>query len=184
MEPWVYDENKNWGVKTWGKWSKPNDADFLHVETHKKYLNNVQWWVTLPITFPEKRKDKVISILSKKNFDTGHLLKIQLSSKSNQIDVYGRENYHNLENYVGILGNDKKETELVNYKYCLSIENNFEYNYATEKLWDGILSECLCFYWGCPNLEEYIDSEAFVRLDKNDIEKSLKIIETAINEDW
>ena len=183
MEPWIDDLSKNWGVKTWGEWAKPDEEKFLYVGNHKKSLNNVQWWVdNKTLTIPETRKDKIISIISKKNFDEGHIKRIEFS-KNELIDVFGRENYHNLDNYIGRLKNDKKDSELVNYKYCLSIENNSEHNYATEKLWDGIMAECLCFYWGCPNLEEYIDSKAFVRLPLEDMEKSLQIIKKAIEED-
>ena len=63
-------------------------------------------------------------------------------------------------------------------------ENSSEKNYATEKIWEPILCECLTFYWGCPNLEEYIDSIAFVRLDLNDFDGSMNIIKQAIEEDW
>ena len=183
MEPWIDDLSKNWGVKTWGEWASPDEKKFLYVGNHKKSLNNVQWWVdNKTLTIPETRKDKIISILSQKNFDEGHIKRIEFS-KNELIDVFGRENYHNLDNYIGRLKNDKKDSELVNYKYCLSIENNSEHNYATEKLWDGIMAECLCFYWGCPNLEEYIDSKAFVRLPLEDMEKSLQIIKKAIEED-
>lgn len=183
MEPWVYDKDKNWGVKTWGEWSEPDEKKFLYVSTHKKELNNVQWWVNIPKKFPKIRKDQVISILSNKDFDTGHKLRIDISKNNNKIDVFGKENFHNLKNYIGKI--DKKETEYINYKYCLIVENNNEINYATEKLWDGILCECLCFYWGCPNLEEYIDSDVFIRLDQNNIKKSLKIIDDAIkNDEW
>ena len=183
MEPWIDDLSKNWGVKTWGEWANPDEEKFLYVGNHKKSLNNVQWWVdNKTLTIPETRKDKIISILSQKNFDEGHIKRIEFS-KNELIDVFGRVNYHNLDNYIGKLKNDKKDSELVNYKYCLSIENNSEHNYATEKLWDGIMAECLCFYWGCPNLEEYIDSKAFVRLPLEDMEKSLQIIKKAIEED-
>jgi hypothetical protein len=70
------------------------------------------------------------------------------------------------------------------YKYHFACENNSEKGYATEKIWDAILAECLCFYWGCPNLEEYIDSQVFVRLDLSNYEESLKIIKQALEEDW
>ncbi len=57
-------------------------------------------------------------------------------------------------------------------------------NYATEKIWEPILCECLCFYWGCPNLGNYIDDKSFIRLDISNPEKSLNIIKTAIKENW
>ena len=63
------------------------------------------------------------------------------------------------------------------------MENNFEHNFITEKLWEPILCETLCFYYGCPNVTDYIDSKAFVLLDIYDFEKSYQIIKQAIEED-
>jgi hypothetical protein len=185
MEPWIYDNNKNWGVKTWGEWSIPDENKFMHIHSHKKYLNNVQWQIENILDKYDEKLDKVISILSEKNFDEGHIKRINLVRyKQNLFNIYGRQNYHNLANYVGQVKDDKKENEFIRYKYVLSVENNWEHNYATEKIWEPILCECLCFYWGCPNLEEYIDSKAFVRLDLDNFEKSIEIIETAIRENW
>jgi hypothetical protein len=100
------------------------------------------------------------------------------------LDVYGKENYHNFKAYKGPVEAENKYNIYANYKYCLAVENNNEHNYATEKIWEGILCESLCFYWGCPNLEEYIDPQAFVRLPLEDPERALKIIQQAIQEDW
>lgn len=195
MEPWVHDETKPWGVKTWGEWAEPDENKFMHVHSHKKYLNNVQWLNTIPIskkmTSSINNKDtdmlnRVISIISEKNFDEGHIKRIEFirymeRMSADFVDIYGRQNYHNFMNYKGTVENDDKYK---NYKYCISVENNSEYNYATEKIWEPILCECLCFYWGCPNIGDYIDSRAFVLLDMNDFEKSYQIIKQAIEEDW
>jgi hypothetical protein len=190
MEPWVYDPSKNWGVKTWGEWANPCDYKFMKVFRHIESLNNVQWQVTPPQNIPvEDKCNRIISILSSKNIDDGHIKRIEFlrgieiygKGISNKIDVYGKENYHNLKTYVG-LTNNKMEFE--KYKYCFSCENNSEKNYATEKMWEPILFECLCFYWGCPNLEEYIDSRAFVRLPLDNINECISIITNAIEEDW
>lgn len=190
MEPWVYDENKPWGVKTWGEWAEPDENKFMHVHSHKKYLNNVQWLNTIPdnsrLVGDAQLKNRVISIISEKNFDEGHIKRIEFirymeAMLCDFVDVYGRQNYHNFMNYKGTIGNDDK---YMNYKYCISVENNSEYNYATEKIWEPILCECLCFYWGCPNIRDYIDSRAFVLLDMNDFEKSYETIKRAIREDW
>jgi hypothetical protein len=54
---------------------------------------------------------------------------------------------------------------MLDYAYHLSIENSFMNDYFTEKISDPILSECLCFYAGCSNIEEYIDSRAFCKID-------------------
>ena len=100
------------------------------------------------------------------------------------MNVYGKENFHNFNNYKGHLQDDEPYNVLMPHKYYFMTENNKETNYATEKIWEPILCECLCFYWGCPNLTDYIHPEAFVQLDLNDFEKSKQIIIQAIKEDW
>jgi GR25 family glycosyltransferase involved in LPS biosynthesis len=195
MEPWVYDNTKNWGVKTWGEWAIPETNKFMRVFRHTECLNNVQWQVSPPEEIiGEDKINKVMCILSDKLYDDGHkkrvdFLKYVESGSGSQVTstlkdimhVYGRKNYHGLNTYLGETDN---KMELVKYKYCFSCENNSEKNYATEKIWEPILFECLCFYWGCPNLEEHIDSRAFVRLPLDDFEESLSIITKAVEEDW
>ena len=106
--------------------------------------------------------------------------------KTNQkiIDVYGRDNYHNFQSYVGMLTDDNRFNGYSKYKYCFSAENNAENDYATEKIYEPIFCECLCFYWGCPNLEEFLNPLVFVRLDLNDVEGSIALVKKAIEEDW
>ena len=197
MEPWVYDNTKNWGVKTWGVWAIPDPNKYMKVFRHTESLNNVQWQVSPPeIILGDEKINKIMCILSHKIHDEGHkkrvdfLKYIDLQCIDKGIDtgididtmhVYGRKNYHGLKSYVGETDN---KTELVKYKYCFSCENNSEKNYATEKIWEPILFECLCFYWGCPNLEEHIDPLAFVRLPLDNFDESISIITKAIEEDW
>jgi hypothetical protein len=59
-------------------------------------------------------------------------------------------------------------------------ENNAESNFITEKIWEPIICETLVFYWGCPNISEYINPLAFVQLDMDDFIGSLEIIKNAI----
>jgi len=192
MEPWVTDPAKNWGVKTWGEWAIPDPTKFFKVFTHKTHLNSVQWHIDYPFyTQPMEvtKQNKIVTICSEKNFDKGHLLRNNFirfleTMTDEQIEVYGRENYHQFKNYKGVVPADNKYNVYANYKYCLSAENNREHNYATEKIWEAILCETLCFYWGCPNLEDYLDARAFVRLPLEDPIAALKIIQQAVAEDW
>jgi GR25 family glycosyltransferase involved in LPS biosynthesis len=191
MEPWIYDQTKNWGVKTWGEWANPDPTKFLKVFTHKNHLNNVQWLIkypfyTKPIITNAYRKDKVSVVCSEKYHDTGHILRNTMIRMNHNLNIesWGRENYHKFNNHRGKITNDNKFNVYANYKYILSVENNSEMNYATEKLWEGILCEALCFYWGCPNIDDYIDPRAFVKLPLEDPVASLKIIQQAIDEDW
>ena len=186
MEPEVMRQN-------WGKWKNPNKEDFLYVIKHETHLNNVQWRFKIDYDIysnkiVNKNINKVASIISSKTFFEGHKLRINfikhLENKIDLVEIYGRENYHNFINYKGLLDNDDPSSVLIPYKYYFMTENSSEKNYATEKIWEPILCECLTFYWGCPNLEEYIDSKAFVRLDLNDFEGSMNIIKQAIEEDW
>jgi GR25 family glycosyltransferase involved in LPS biosynthesis len=195
MEPWVADPLKNWGVKTWGEWANPDPQKFFKVFTHKTHLNNVQWQIDYPFYNTDSyshanKQNKIATICSQKNFDEGHLLRnnfikfIDTATVNNTIEIWGRENYHGFQSYKGGVPEDNKYNVYANYKYVLAVENNSETNYATEKIWESILCEALCFYWGCPNLEEYIDARAFVRLPLEDPGAALQIVQQAIKEDW
>jgi len=194
MEPWIQDPTKHWGVKTWGEWATPDPAKFFKVFSHKTHLNNVQWQINIGKKNPNDGFERaepfrVATICSAKNHDEGHILRNNFISyvgdnTSSIIDVFGRQNYHNFRSYRGPVEGDNKYNVYANYKYCFAAENNSEHNYATEKIWECILCESLCFYWGCPNLEEYIDPQAFVRLPLEDPAAALKIMQQAIEEDW
>lgn len=181
MEPWVYDDKKRWGVKTWGVWANPDPSKFLHVH-NRRFLNPATWTLNGDLnTFPTKQDDTCI-ILSHKKHDTGHRFRLDVAA-SGKIDVYGKENYHSLEHYKGQVPDDDRYNVYSKYKYVLAVENNSEINYASEKIWEPLVCECLPFYWGCPNLEEHIDPQAFVRLPDDPV-KAAEIIKQAIREDW
>ena len=198
MEPWVNDPSKSWGVKTWGKWAEPNPNDYLAVRGRKSdYYNNAFWQLELKLNdfqnielFKKTKETIISSICSSKYFDEGHIARIDflkfLEAKGDlQLDIYSQDNTHCFTNYRGVLSPYiDKSKGLTQYKYYFMIENNYEPNFITEKLWEPILCECLCFYYGCPNVTDYIDPRAFVLLDITDFEKSYQIIKQAINENW
>jgi len=197
MEPYVFDHTKNWGVKTWGEWCNPDPLRFLAVRgRHTKYHNNAFWQleqtynelVNLNIEAIDK-KNNLSSICSSKYFDEGHIKRIDflkyIESKNDiPIDIYSQDNKHNFYNNKGPLQPYiDKSKGLLPYKYYFMIENNFEENFITEKLWEPILCETLVFYYGCPNTSDYIDPLAYVELDINNFEKSYQIIKNAIEQD-
>jgi len=193
MEPWCSDPKQNWGVKTWGKWAKPDTNKFLQVRTHDKYVNNAFW--QLKTTYNEFKKEQIIknkgnlisTICSSKYFDPGHIKRIDflkyIEQKNNpnvQIQIYNYDNVHNFKNYQGPHPHGNKDVGIKPYKYYFMAENNEEYNFITEKIWEPLLTESLCFYWGCPNITEHINPEAFILLDLNDFEKSFNLMRDAI----
>jgi hypothetical protein len=84
MEPWCYNQNQSWGVKTWGEWANPDENKFLQVRTHKKFINNCMWQLSTsytqfmdnPIIKNEDYKNIISSICSSKYFDPGHIKRI------------------------------------------------------------------------------------------------------------
>jgi GR25 family glycosyltransferase involved in LPS biosynthesis len=144
------------------------------------------------------------SVVSNKYSDPGHRYRIDLlryivknidqltnisKNTENTVHIYGFNNDLGFpENFYKGRLPDYNKSLLMKYKYTLIAENTAIEGYMTEKIADGILSECLVFYWGCPNLERYFpDVEGyspFVRLPMEDPVKSYEIIKTAISEEW
>lgn len=194
LEPWCNEAWQTWGGKTWGEWANPAPDKFLHVHDLKKYCGPVFWQLDsdcrdmlkeAPI---EKKENYIASILSQKNFDPGHIHRIEfikfLEKKGDMfLKVFGRENFHGLTSYVGPT-TGPKENYIRPFKYYFMCENNQEPGYITEKLWEPILCESLCFYWGAPNVADYIDPRAFVYLDMTDYEAAYETIKKAVVEDW
>lgn len=131
-------------------------------------------------------KTKVIStITSGLQVDPGHRLRYQFLSYLEDFkgfDFFGRDHSTN-KAYRGPLTNRVKDDGLIPYKYTVAAENNWEANYFTEKIVDAILAECLCFYWGCPNIEQYIDERAFIRIPIERPLEAVEIIKKAIDND-
>ena len=194
MEPWCYG-SQTWGIKTWGEWATPSETEFLQVRNHRKYYNNGFW--QLKSTYTElKNKEDVLkfdhniisTICSSKYFDPGHIKRIDFlkymqdqNDPSVSFHYYNEDNKFNFKNYMGTARPDiDKENGIMKYKYYFMCENNEETNFITEKLWEPLLCDCLCFYWGCPNVADYINPLAYVQLDMNDFNKSFNIIKNAI----
>ena len=192
MEPWC--ENQNWGVNTWGSWAKPDPRQFLQVRSHDHFVNTVFWQLNLTYDQlqtmsmeAQKRPDldKIVSsVCSSKYFDPGHKKRIDflhyLESKGFPLHIYNEDNNRGFKTYQGkARPSVDKEKGLVPYKYYFMCENNVERNFITEKLWEPILCESLCFYWGCPNVADIVDPMAFVQLD-DDFESAYNTMNAAI----
>ena len=124
-------------------------------------------------------KSKLISIItSNKQYTLGHKKRLLFALKlknyfGDQIDLFGR----------GIQDFDEKFSVLAPYKYSITIENDFEDDWMTEKIFDPILTYTMPIYFGCPNIDKYINNTSYLRIDINDFENSVRIIDDALKED-
>jgi hypothetical protein len=171
-------------------WYNINPTNFLQIRKHKYFHNNSEWHISKnykQLLNDEKiNKTKTFStIISDKYVLPGHIKRVNFvhyieSVNPDFIDIYGQCKSLNFKNYKGELPYLNKDASIEPYKYSFAAENSSEYNYFTEKIIDCILSECLCFYWGCPNIDEYFPN-AFIRLELNDFEKDYQLIVDSIN---
>lgn len=121
-------------------------------------------------------KAKCMSVMcSDKDFTDGHRRRLAFTRKlsehfGNRLDVFGH----------GVREIEDKWEALAEYKYHVVLENSSCPHYWSEKLSDAYLGWTYPFYYGCPNLEEYFTSNAFVRVDIMDPVASIEIMEQAI----
>jgi len=182
----------------WGFWGNLDPTQFLHVRRYDIFPNCPDWHLGISYSELAKQiqenitveKTKLFSaIVSSKYFDRGHKLRIDFlkyyESRDDvpPIDIFGFDNEHQFKSYQGPLPKYNKSKGLLPYKYTFAAENSSISNYYTEKIVDAILAECLCFYWGCPNLELYLHPQAFIRLPLEDPATCVDIIKETLNKD-
>ena len=65
-----------------------------------------------------------------------------------------------------------------NYKFMICFENKSNHNYFTEKMIISFVCGTIPIYWGCSNIEEYVNMDAILYLPPNYTEKDMnKLIE-------
>ncbi|MBR2648439.1 MAG: hypothetical protein IKD55_06340 [Sediminibacterium sp.] len=125
------------------------------------------------------RKTKLMSIVSSdKAFTEGHRKRLDFAKKikeyfGDSVDLFGR----------GLNPFEKKWDTLADYKYHIAIENDSCDDWVTEKFFDPILAYSYPFYYGCPNIHKYISEKSFTRIDINNFNQSIEIIESIIGND-
>ena len=189
MEPWCGEEHQTWGVKTWGDWARPDPARFLQVRAHRTHPNVAFWQLEADYqqlrSQPIEKTRVLASICSAKYFDPGHIRRVDflkfLEQKNDdvvRVDIYARDNPLGFARWAGPL--PEKDAALAPYRYFFTAENNSEHNFITEKLWEPLLTETLCFYWGCPNAADWVDPRAFIPVDLDDFEQAFQTMKGAI----
>lgn len=164
---------------TWPSfWSNPKEEDFLKAFTIEKYHNIMCWYFNK--SYKELETEKIVKtktmsgIVSSLSNLEGHIY------RKNFVDNYliGNSWYEHFGRGYNEISD--KIIGLYPYKYTFACENSFEKNYFTEKIIDSFMSETLCFYDGCPNLEEFFNPNSFIRIDVKNPSKALGTIKEAI----
>lgn len=146
---------------------KSKDNHFTYSLTYDDLMNN-----------PTPAKTKLISVItSNKAFTKGHLDRIEFVEKlkahyGERLDVFGR----------GYNEFDDKWDVLAPYKYHISLENSSQDYYWTEKISDCYLTETFPIYYGCTNLFDYFNKEAFEQIDIHDFDAAIAVIDRVIKE--
>lgn len=175
--------------RDWRDWRDPDPRRFLRVMSHDRHYNNIVWQLSKTylelINEPPIEKTRQLSSVTSDLADSdGQRRRIEflrvLETTDLKYDLFGRGNKFQLANYRGPLPPRDKGGGLLPYCYTFAAENCQEHNYFTEKLTDAILAECLCFYWGCPNVGDYIDSRAFIPIDIYSPDEAIGIMRRAM----
>ena len=169
----------------------PRQLGFYRVYDPDIYRTISTWYIDLnykqlltPALFLKHKE--LSTIISDNHSRPGHKDRLRFLKWLERIpllDHYGRDSrgaFSNRATYRGSLAS--KEDGLLSYKYHFNAENEYIPNYFTEKILDPIFCETLCFYAGCPNLEKFVNPESFVRVDLNEPDNALEIIEKSIRE--
>lgn len=169
-------------------WIDLDPGGWFYVFDTRNHRNSIEWhlgWTYSQLMSTPVTKSKILSsVTSAKQYLEGHrkrytFLGLLDANFSDIFDLYGRDKI-DVGTYRGELPRCAKEDGLMPYKYTFAAENYWQSGYFTEKIVDAILSECLCFYWGCPNLPTWIDPRAFIRIDLDQPEEGIQIIRESI----
>lgn len=80
----------------------------------------------------------------------------------------------------GVKYMEKKADALDEFKYHVAVENHIAPNHWSEKIADPILSECLTFYAGDPELGKVLPPESFIPIPIDNPQEAERIIKEAI----
>jgi hypothetical protein len=122
-------------------------------------------------------KNNLMSIIvSEKKFAPGHLYRHQLVQKIIElnlpIDIYGRgSKEYSYKNRIMGTFNDNEPYEF--YKFSICIENTICNHYFSEKIMTPLMYNCTPVYYGCKNINKYVENVITL---EGDINKDILVI--------
>ena len=96
------------------------------------------------------------------------------------------ENLNFVDVFNGGNSSPKRHDSLVNYKFNISIENEYQDNWISEKFYDNILTDTIPIYFGCKNIKEIYPEDGYILIeninDVNQINELLYYVEKNADE--
>jgi hypothetical protein len=170
--------------------------------SHKniKYANGTTWWVGIKVRHenghifsPEytlnyhklneiampAKQNRISVICSRNQSLPGHTKRLKFLDKlmghpvSKHIDFYGG----------GYNAIPDKWDGIAPYKYHLVLENSIVPDYWSEKLGDAFLGFSFPIYYGCPNINDYFNTDSLAIIDIEKFDQTVSILEQMLSED-
>lgn len=152
-----------------------------------EFYNSFEYSIDNFINWGRPKSKKISFVVSKNAGSNGNIIYdkrlelVDLIVKNDlPIDIYGRGWQSNGKQIKGICPSDKKINSLIDYEFSIGIENSIEKNYISEKFFDNLLLNTVPIYYGCPNISNIYDENSFIRLDLNDMNKTLQVLENIL----
>ena len=133
-----------------------HDSLLGHIPNAQFFAFGTTWvpnWKELPLN-----KTAMCSLIaSAKRDSAGHKLRHAIvdwvRETDQDVEIMGR----------GYTPFEEKSDGLAPYRYSVVIENVQEENYFSEKLLDAVFCNTVPIYWGCPNIEQFVDPTGMIR---------------------
>ena len=157
----------------------------LHGQTAEDYLNNNCFPKDIDaLDYPKKMSFMVanhgtlegLNQHELSNYSIREELLLKILKSDLDIDIYGKGWSINDRRYKG--APPLKETALRDYKYSICMENSCEDLYISEKFFDAFLNNCIPVYYGCKNIKNAYNRDAFINFNPKfgDVISELKTI--------
>lgn len=174
------------------------DRGVIHPDV--RYENGTTWWVGISVRHENGHQ---FSRKITQNFDG--FVSMQVPKKKNRISVICSRNQnlpghfkrlafldklrgHPVSRHIDFFGGghnpilDKLDA-IAPYKYHLVLENSTVPDYWSEKFGDSLLGFSLPIYYGCPNIEKYFPKNSLIRVDIDDFEGVVRVLDGLIRDD-
>jgi len=179
MEPQAVYGLRNFVIENWNRYGTiyTYDSEVLKCPNSKKYLFGdtrilKSDYENIDVS---KKKFQVSSLTGFKTQTTGHKLRQDVYNSqhlfpSNYTFFVSNDNWLNDKRSNPSLGskNEDKIDLFREYQFAIVIENSQQTNYFTEKLIDCLIMKTIPIYWGCPNIDEYFNTNGWVFFDNVD----------------